>query len=859
MLLHNDGGRFTDVSVAAGLTTASLGAAAGDFDNDGFIDLALTGPAGVTVLRNAGGKGFSDVSAATGADKLVGVFLAAAWADLDLDGDLDLVLTRYCADTTAAPAAIAGGPPPAGGGVVVLVNVGEAVPDAPRVSPPLSTKFQPAAGPGVAALLVDGPVTGVVVTDFDGDLDPDVIVFADGRPPAVVLNDRVLRFRRGPDLDGVPAGRVNGGLVCDANGDDQSDLALVPAAGPPVVRVSTRDDPQPDPAGRFGPGAVESPPLVQAQHFDLDRDGRPDLVGVTAGGRAGFVQSLGGGRFRHQPAAFGPAVDALTDLLAVAAADFDGDCAPDLLTWSAAGGVRLWRGRPTGYGAVLLAISGVREVRTPGSGRVLRVTADGIGTRAGATAGPVRAAVEFTTLSAGLGQSLGPVELGVGSARKADVVRFRWPDAVVQAELDQPACQIIKVPESSRKPTSCPLLLAWDGTNFAFVTDFLGAGALGEAGPDGAVRPPRPHEAVKIEPGRLAARDGRYVVKIADAMDEVVYLDACRLTVADHPADVAVFPDERFVTAGPQPSGELLAFAAADRVSPATATDHRGRDVTAALRDRDGVRVTDFAKRSWLGYAEDHAVTLDFGAGLTRLAGPRPVYLVLAGWTDYPYPESIYAATQAGVPTVGPTLDQRQPDGTWKPVADLGFPAGLPRVMTCDVSKAIDFAGGPLRIRTNLQIYWDQIYLCPAGPVESITLTPVRATLARRGLLREVTPPGGGPVGYDDAAFDPVAVTKWRGRFTRLGDVTPLLTALDDKLLVAGPGDEVVVEFAAGGLPALKPGWVRSFVVRADGFSKDTAPTTVTGGAVGPLPYRAMPAYPHPRPPAAWEAEWNTR
>ena len=74
--------------------------------------------------------------------------------------------------------------------------------------------------------------------------------------------------------------------------------------------------------------------------------------------------------------------------------------------------------------------------------------------------------------------------------------------------------------------------------------------------------------------------------------------------------------------------------------------------MTATLRDRDGKHVDGFALRSWLGFAEDHFVELDFAAQLKSLPAGRKVYLVLAGWTDYPYPESIYAATQAGVPPV---------------------------------------------------------------------------------------------------------------------------------------------------------------------------------------------------------------
>ena len=53
---------------------------------------------------------------------------------------------------------------------------------------------------------------------------------------------------------------------------------------------------------------------------------------------------------------------------------------------------------------------------------------------------------------------------------------------------------------------------------------------------------------------------GEYVLKIAEPMDEVVYLDRLQLVVVGHPADVRVYPDERFTSPGPPPSQDLLAF-----------------------------------------------------------------------------------------------------------------------------------------------------------------------------------------------------------------------------------------------------------------------------------------------------------
>jgi hypothetical protein len=224
---------------------------------------------------------------------------------------------------------------------------------------------------------------------------------------------------------------------------------------------------------------------------------------------------------------------------------------------------------------------------------------------------------------------------------------------------------------------------------------------------------------------------------------------------------------------------------------------------------------------------------------------------VLAGWTDYPYPESIYAAQQAGVPMTTPLLSRACPDGTWKPLGEIGFPAGLPRVMTVAVPDLAGDASCRLRIQTNLQIFWDQIFLAPvsdqnASPrdralkVQSLPLS--QATLAMRGFMREASV--NGAFVYDDQQTEPVAVTRWRGQLTSAGDVTKQLQSADDELVVCGPGAEITVQFDASRLAPLAEGQERSFVLRTRGFCKDASPFTLTGGDVGPLPRREMKKYP---------------
>ena len=120
---------------------------------------------------------------------------------------------------------------------------------------------------------------------------------------------------------------------------------------------------------------------------------------------------------------------------------------------------------------------------------------------------------------------------------------------------------------------------------------------------------------------------------------------------------------------------------------------------------------------------------------------------------------------------------------------------------------------------------------------------------------------------YDYDHVERVPLARMSGRLTRFGDVTGLLHDDDDRFCLLGPGDEITLEFNARQAPALSPGWIRSFVLRAVGYCKDADPFTATSDDVGPLPWRGMPAYPfgpegeRPRDPAyaAYLREYLTR
>jgi hypothetical protein len=102
-LFHNNGdGTFTDVTEKAGLQGIgySMGAAAGDYDNDGFVDLYVTGVNRNQLFHNNGDGTFTDVTEKAGVGGMVPKIgkawsVAAGWFDYDNDGRLDLFVVNY--------------------------------------------------------------------------------------------------------------------------------------------------------------------------------------------------------------------------------------------------------------------------------------------------------------------------------------------------------------------------------------------------------------------------------------------------------------------------------------------------------------------------------------------------------------------------------------------------------------------------------------------------------------------------------------------------------------------------------------------------------------------------------------------
>ena len=488
----------------------------------------------------------------------------------------------------------------------------------------------------------------------------------------------------------------------------------------------------------------------------------------------------------------------------------------------------------------------------------------GVGSKIQVRAGSLIGRVETSSATPAVAPA--DIVFGIGHRGGVDAVRVLWPSGILQAEA---AARVLPSPiaieELDRKPSSCPFLYTWNGERFEFVTDFMGGGEMGYLeNPDApgvrARNTPDPVEYVRIESRQLKPTNGRFDIRVTNELEETLFLDRLQLIAVAHPTGTEVYPNEG-MTETPKP---YRLFAVTGAHVPA-ATDDEGRDVTDRISRLDRRYVEGFPLTSFRGYAAPHTLTLDLAP-----LGPAPV-LLLTGWTDYAFSSDNLAAHQAGFALAPPSLQAKDAHGRWRTVVDdLGIAVGRPQTVTVDLAGRLRPGEHEVRIVTNMRIYWDRVLVATAVDqrLEIHPLDPVAAILRARGFSAEVRPDEREPVAYDYSRVS--SVSPWKtmpGRYTRFGDVRALLAKSDDMFVIARPGDEIAVSFDADAAGALRNGWTRTFLLLADGYSKEMDINSASPDVVGPLPFHAMTSYPYRAPEhypdsveyQNFQATYNTR
>jgi cytochrome c-type biogenesis protein CcmH/NrfG len=777
-----------------------------DFNYDFKTDLALTGAGGVRLLRQDSPSAFTDVTAKTTLPKeIVNASYTGAWAvDIEADGDLDIVLGA----TTGEPA--------------VLRNNGD---DTFTVMHPFAA--------------VSG-LRQFAWADLDGDGAPDAAMIDGSGRLHVFSNERMGQFRERTLPGGFTA--VKAINVADVNNDAILDLLVVQADGA-IIRLSDKNEGQDwDTAeiARVSNPSAELAGEVRLRVADLDNNGSLDLILASVASSKGADGALiwlrnDKGNFVAMAHQSGPP-------LVFDAVDLNDDGRLDLLGLTADGQpvAALNRGSKN-YHWQIVRPHGVQAVGDQ------RINPFGVGGEIEIRSGLLLQMQPIT----------GPqLHFGLGEQTSSDVVRVVWPNGTVRAEFAAKADQDISVEQ--RLKASCPFLFAFNGKEIEFVKDAVPWGAaIGlRINTLGAARVATTVEWYKIGRDQLVPHDGYYDIRIGAELWETYYYDYLALMAVDHPVGTEIFVDERFVIPPQKPGFTVVE-------TPhkiAAAVDDQGNDVTDILSTLDGRALENLGRGQYQGVTRDHYVEVDLGNDVPQIG---PLYLVAQG-SIHDTDSSINVAITQGHRWRAQGMSLEVPDGHggWKVAqANLGFPAGRKKTVLFNLTNV--FAPGVprrVRIRTNLEIYWDAISWArgmPDAPVKTVRMTPSVADLHFRGYSVVHRPESGAPEVPDYNHLEG-SKQRWRdliGYYTRYGDVGELLANVDDRYVIVNSGDEMSLRFPEQ--PPAAAGWLRDFVILGDGWIKDGDYNSTFSKTVLPLPYHAKDVY--NTPPGRLEDEWAYR
>jgi tetratricopeptide (TPR) repeat protein len=760
-----------------------------DVNADFQIDLALAGEGGLALFRQDNAGAWTDVTAQMALPEAVtGASYLGVWtADVDLEGDLDLVL-------------------------------------APMEGPPLVLRNN---GDGTFAVLhLFDAVVGLQAFAW-GDLD------ADGAPDAVLLdatgtvhvyaNQRAGQFQARPLPQEM--GKVLAIAVADLNSDSVLDLVVLQADGK-IRRLSQVAE-----AWRLAeitqwPSFPPEIPRASARLLiaDMDNNGGLDIIAsIPAAGHVWLSDAQG---------EFRPLNTSLPGRL-FSTIELTGDGQLDLLGLAETGQpIRLVNQGTKHYFWMTLQ---PRAVPIPGDGRI---NSFGLGGEVEIRAGLLFQKQPIT----------GPIlHFGLGEQRTADVARIIWPNGDVQAEFELQAKQVTVARQ--RLKGSCPWLFAYDGKEMRFITDFLWRSPLGlRINAQDTAGVLTTEDWVKVGGDQLVARDSVYDLRITAELWETHFFDHVSLLVVDHPAHTEIYVDERFAV----PPPPLAVQPTAPPRPVAQAWDEHGQDVTEMVRVQDERYLDSFGRGFYQGVTQEHYVDIDLG---DDIPASGPLWLLASGWI-HPTDSSINVAISQGrhSPPQGLRLEVPDGHGGWLVArSNLGFPAGKTKTILIDLQGIWrPDTRHRLRLRTNMEIYWDALAWAPGLPdteIKTQRLSPQTAELRYRGFSVVQAADRAAPELPQYSTLEGIA-PRWRdliGYYTRFGDVRELLQIVDDRYVIMNAGDELVLGFVAPSPPPA--GWRRDFVLIGDGWNKDGDYNTTFSKTVLPLPAHDQPAYNTPPGP----------
>lgn len=405
---------------------------------------------------------------------------------------------------------------------------------------------------------------------------------------------------------------------------------------------------------------------------------------------------------------------------------------------------------------------------------------------------------------------------------------------------------------------SCPILYTWDGEKFRFNTDIVAGSNIGLELAPGKYLEPTPNEPVAIPGENLKEKDGKYIIKIKNEQNEVDYIDNLVLQAVDHPIGTKIALNDFVRNKEP-----YKIYTYSENVKPVKRATYIKNPTYSGGGISSPVDVTELVgkidNRHTVGSLfDDNQYELDLG----DLSGTEQIKLVIKGWTEFATSEEraerVKKAAE-GIKTAPRLLEILQPDGSWKTEVIQHIP-GYTKTAVLDLTGK--FPAGTkkyiVRLRGLYRPHLDFIGvdITKQADIKVADLEMLEATLG-------YAPPSS-YTKYPAPNFDyqnKRSFGLWihEGKFTRYGDVMPLVEAINDKLVVMDTGDELTVGYKA--LPPPVPGMTRSFILKPWAYYKE-----LSEAKVEPMPFRGMniSLYPeslgeYPDELKKYVEEWNTR
>ncbi|HEY2861113.1 MAG TPA: CRTAC1 family protein [Terracidiphilus sp.] len=437
---NNGNGTFTDVTDKVGLNPDmySVAVAAADFDNDGFVDLLVTGYGRAILYHNDGNGHFTDVTAKAGI-KVEGWAISSTWLDYDKDGCVDLFVGRYVKFDPRYRAFYAAdnypGPLDYEGETNKLFhnNCDGTFTDVSEKS-------------GIAAYV--GRTMGVTAADYDGDGWDDIYVANDRTENFLFHNKRDGTFEEVANDTGTAFGQNGestssmGPVFADFEQRGVLDLWVTDGRYNRYLRNTGKQ-------GFEDAGAGNGVSQTNAQYvswgtgvYDFDNDGLLDIL-IFHGGLIHLIpqehtlfRGLGNAKFEDVSRDAGQVLSVRTTSRGACFADYDNDGKMDAFQMNLGARGTLLHNVSANTGHWLaVKLKGTKSNR------------DGIGAKVEVFAGGKRWMVERVASTGYLSQDDGRLHFGLGTATAVDKVVVHWPSGAEQILEKVAADRVVTVEE----------------------------------------------------------------------------------------------------------------------------------------------------------------------------------------------------------------------------------------------------------------------------------------------------------------------------------------------------------------------------------------------------------------------------